>query len=406
MPGRVRRDLPGGLRRFQLLPVPQPRLLARALRGRARIAPVRLQGPRGDHRRSLAGSCAVRDAGRTVQRIVPRCRAVRAPVRRPAGAVPGPGGHPHLRVRDDPAERLRDGRGVRRTARRLPRRPAGRVSLRRRGSQPRLSRARATSPRWRATASRTCSMHGLGCRRSPPRPRWPGRSRPISRSSAPCSAPAGPTSKPSPASRRIAPSASPTRPRATPSSQIAGRARQSGQPAYRVRQQPARRQCPVHHRSRRRGPRTPAGERERLSFDVAAGPSSPARFRVRPLAAEPGPDRMIAFIPHQTPRRPCARPWAGVAFLSARVGKALQCGIVLDICRKFHGLFAGVAQSAEHRFCKPRVVSSSLTASSARCGWRRGRERPRRPADTRAHRERWDAIGTRVDTQAAKGARL
>lgn len=33
---------------------------------------------------------------------------------------------------------------------------------------------------------------------------------------------------------------------------------------------------------------------------------------------------------------------------------------------EFHGLaVAGVAQSAEHRFCKPTVVSSTLTASSA-----------------------------------------
>ncbi len=31
--------------------------------------------------------------------------------------------------------------------------------------------------------------------------------------------------------------------------------------------------------------------------------------------------------------------------------------------RKFHGSLAGVAQPAELRFCKPRVVSSSLTAS-------------------------------------------
>ena len=56
MPGRVRRDVPGGLRRLQLLPVPQPRLLEAALRRRARVAPVRLQGARGDHRRGLAAA--------------------------------------------------------------------------------------------------------------------------------------------------------------------------------------------------------------------------------------------------------------------------------------------------------------------------------------------------------------
>jgi hypothetical protein len=37
---------------------------------------------------------------------------------------------------------------------------------------------------------------------------------------------------------------------------------------------------------------------------------------------------------------------------------------------KFHGLVvAGVAQSAEHRFCKPTVVSSTLTASSFLSSW-------------------------------------
>ena len=39
------------------------------------------------------------------------------------------------------------------------------------------------------------------------------------------------------------------------------------------------------------------------------------------------------------------------------------------IC-EFHGLsVAGVAQSAEHRFCKPTVVSSTLTASSDLSSW-------------------------------------
>ena len=38
---------------------------------------------------------------------------------------------------------------------------------------------------------------------------------------------------------------------------------------------------------------------------------------------------------------------------------------------EFHGLLvAGVAQSAEHRFCKPTVVSSTLTASSVEAGER------------------------------------
>ena len=55
LPGRVRRGLPRGLRRLQLLPVPNPGFLASALRSVTSFAPVRLQGPRGDHRPNLAG---------------------------------------------------------------------------------------------------------------------------------------------------------------------------------------------------------------------------------------------------------------------------------------------------------------------------------------------------------------
>lgn len=44
-----------------------------------------------------------------------------------------------------------------------------------------------------------------------------------------------------------------------------------------------------------------------------------------------------------------------------------------DHAKTFHGLsVAGVAQSAEHRFCKPTVVSSTLTASSVGNDLRRG----------------------------------
>ncbi len=77
LPGRVRRGLPRGLRRLQLLPVPHAGLLARALRRARPFAPVRVQGPRGDHRRNLAGPCPLRPPGRTGQRIVPRCPRVR-----------------------------------------------------------------------------------------------------------------------------------------------------------------------------------------------------------------------------------------------------------------------------------------------------------------------------------------
>ena len=49
---------------------------------------------------------------------------------------------------------------------------------------------------------------------------------------------------------------------------------------------------------------------------------------------------------------------------------------------EFHGsvgAIAGVAQSAEHRFCKPTVVSSTLTASSARLHGRGPRSRSECP---------------------------
>src|SRR5262249_49480943 len=72
MPGRVRRDVPGGLRRLQLLPVPQPGLLARALRRHARLVAIRLQSARGDHCGRLAAARPIRSPGRSGQRIVPR----------------------------------------------------------------------------------------------------------------------------------------------------------------------------------------------------------------------------------------------------------------------------------------------------------------------------------------------
>ena len=72
-------------------------------------------------------------------------------------------------------------------------------------------------------------------------------------------------------------------------------------------------------------------------------------------------------------------------------------------------MVAGVAQLAEHRFCKPTVVSSSLTASSARNDAVASTER-RNGAGPRLSRSLGPAARAttqdRVDTQAAKGARL
>ena len=48
-------------------------------------------------------------------------------------------------------------------------------------------------------------------------------------------------------------------------------------------------------------------------------------------------------------------------------GKALQGSVGGNMIGDFTAQIAGVAQPVEHRFCKPRVVSSSPTASSAGC---------------------------------------
>ena len=63
-------------------------------------------------------------------------------------------------------------------------------------------------------------------------------------------------------------------------------------------------------------------------------------------------------IPHRADRRTPCRPGNSLAIV--RLG---------DMIGNFTAQVAGVAQSAEHRFCKPTVVSSTLTASSvARSG--------------------------------------
>jgi hypothetical protein len=62
---------------------------------------------------------------------------------------------------------------------------------------------------------------------------------------------------------------------------------------------------------------------------------------------------------------------AGIRWTGGKI--ACKRGISRYICQ-FHGLVAaGVAQLAEHRFCKPTVVSSTLTASSGLSSWAFGR---------------------------------
>ena len=90
----------------------------------------------------LAGPCPLWFAGRTGQRVVPRCPTVRARLRPAAGALPRPGRHADLRVRHVLRRRPSQRRRVHRAARRIPRGTSRRVSLRGRDPQPGVPRAR------------------------------------------------------------------------------------------------------------------------------------------------------------------------------------------------------------------------------------------------------------------------
>ena len=102
VPCRVRRDVPGRLRRFRLLPVPPPEYWKRLFEQTPASFLFALQGPRGDHRGALAGPCAVRRRGRARRTSIPRRRALRDPLREPAGALRRAGRPADLRVRHVP----------------------------------------------------------------------------------------------------------------------------------------------------------------------------------------------------------------------------------------------------------------------------------------------------------------
>ena len=62
--------------------------------------------------------------------------------------------------------------------------------------------------------------------------------------------------------------------------------------------------------------------------------------------------------------RPSRQSYCRDSYFPAPARKKPCNGAFRRYIREFHGLeVAGVAQSAEHRFCKPTVVSSTLTAS-------------------------------------------
>jgi hypothetical protein len=109
------------------------------------------------------------------------------------------------------------------------------------------------------------------------------------------------------------------------------------------------------------------------------------------------------------PRCRCACDRSKSAGFFVVVRKALATRHGRGILENFTVQVAGVAQSAEHRFCKPRVESSSLSASSVI------RLPANSPGNSSQRDREWVSThwwkrrkpGTkRVDTQAAKGARL
>ena len=75
MPARIRRDLPHGVRRFRLLPVPHRGVLAQALRADPGGLPLRLQGAGADHLQGLSHARALRPAGGPRERSVSRSPA-------------------------------------------------------------------------------------------------------------------------------------------------------------------------------------------------------------------------------------------------------------------------------------------------------------------------------------------
>ena len=87
-------------------------------------------------------------------------------------------------------------------------------------------------------------------------------------------------------------------------------------------------------------------------------------------------DRPISWT-NRADRRPPCRSWKSLAIVWPN-----------DIIGNFTALVAGVAQLAEHRFCKPKVVSSTLTASSVARGRRRSPSAPEHRLDRDTTRRR------------------
>ena len=117
---------------------------------------------------------------------------------------------------------------------------------------------------------------------------------------------------------------------------------------------------------RQRGEARPAHALRQGRRPGTNGPTPSCRFDTE-LDTIDGPRDSISRPVVATAIRP-ANPRRGWLF-PASARKNPCNGAFRRYIREFHGLeVAGVAQSAEHRFCKPTVVSSTLTASFAVSG--------------------------------------
>src|ERR1039458_3861833 len=88
LPAGIRADLPHGLRRFRLLPVPYPGVLGQAVLAGARRLPVRLQSAGTDHLQNVPRACALRAASRPRERGVSQCGDAEGDV--PAASLAAP----------------------------------------------------------------------------------------------------------------------------------------------------------------------------------------------------------------------------------------------------------------------------------------------------------------------------
>ena len=176
MPGRVRRDLPRGLRRLQLLPVPHARITGGgSSERRPRSLQFAFKVPEEITVATWPGHARYGAAGRTEPMrsfLDARLFERSCP---PAGAVPRPGRHLDLRVRDDPEGSLRERRpsspdGSTHSSAALPGGFRYAVEIR----NPEYLAPGLFRHAQRAKASRTSSTPGRGCPPSARKPQMPG----------------------------------------------------------------------------------------------------------------------------------------------------------------------------------------------------------------------------------------